>query len=232
LEELDIFIKGEIIDLKIPTREFAKNSLWYSLFNSKHIIRFLEHGVFPNTKEQQEKFFSEQSQKRLLLIITNKENIFKGVISLSSFDFFKRHCTVEIVADPNIDKRISPYQNLEAISLITEYGFKTLGMHRIEAGQHEDLNGWQQRMELIGYKLEGIHTNKFCKGDQVANTVTISCIRKHFEYIYSLRNNKLWDSLENMKKRIKALPKESFAELLRKFFNNKGEDYYNKIYKL
>ena len=102
-------------------------------------------------------------------------------------------------------------------------------MHRIEAGQHEDLNGWQQRMELIGYKLEGIHTNKFSKGDQIANTVTISCVKKSFDYIFSLRDNKLWDSLENMKKRIKALPKQSFAELLREFFNEKGKEYYNTI---
>ena len=32
---LDIFIEGETIDLKIPNANFVKNSNWYKILNSK-----------------------------------------------------------------------------------------------------------------------------------------------------------------------------------------------------
>ena len=69
--KLDIFIKGEKIDLCIPTREFALNSKWYSWFNDPKINTFLEQGVFPNSPTQQLEFFESQEKKkdRLLLII-------------------------------------------------------------------------------------------------------------------------------------------------------------------
>jgi len=58
-------------------------------------------------------------------------------------------------------------------------------------------------MELIGYKLEGLHLNKFCKSHEVANTVTIACVFNDYKTLIENRNNKLWDSLEEMKRRIK-----------------------------
>ena len=85
---LDKFIEGELVDLCIPTMEFARDSEWYSWFNSPKITKYLpELGGFPNTKSDQEKFFAQNKDKRLILIIFNKFNIAKGVISLSAIDF-------------------------------------------------------------------------------------------------------------------------------------------------
>ncbi len=51
--KLDVFIKGELIDLCIPTAEFAATSNWYNWFNDPKTTRFLEQGIFPNTAEEQ-----------------------------------------------------------------------------------------------------------------------------------------------------------------------------------
>ena len=41
-KKLDIFIKGEIVDLGIPTEEFALESDWYSWFNKNTVTKYLE----------------------------------------------------------------------------------------------------------------------------------------------------------------------------------------------
>ena len=58
--KLDVFIKGEMIDLCIPTKEFAEKSDWYSWFNDPKINRFLDQGLFPNDRDLQVAFFEQQ----------------------------------------------------------------------------------------------------------------------------------------------------------------------------
>ena len=131
----------------------------------------------------------------------------------------------------SVETKLSSYAALEAIALITEHGFKTMGMQRISAGQHTNLIGWQQRMELVGYKLEGMHKGKFIKGDEIADVVSISCIHSDFLYLTKLRGSS-WDSLENMKVRIKKLPNRSFSERLKDFFDSDRVNYYAEIFSL
>ena len=48
-KKLDIFIKGEIVDLGIPTEEFALESDCYSWFNKNTVTKYLEfHLLFQN----------------------------------------------------------------------------------------------------------------------------------------------------------------------------------------
>lgn len=71
--KLDIFIEGETIDLRIPTLEFAEKSDWYKWFNNPHVNQFLEHGIFPNTPQEQVYFFTKERRNRLILIANDKK---------------------------------------------------------------------------------------------------------------------------------------------------------------
>ena len=82
--------------------------------------------------------------------------------------------------------------SLESISLITEYTFEKMDMRIISAGQHIDLKKWQYQMELAGYKLEEIHTDKFYKFGKEADSVYIACHIKDYKHIKKNRK-KLWD---------------------------------------
>jgi RimJ/RimL family protein N-acetyltransferase len=228
---LDVFIPGETINLCIPTAAFARESLWYSWFNNQETTRYLDQGVKPNTPELQEQFFLKQANDRLLLIICNIVGQPLGVISLSSIDMVKKTCDVAIVVDANNGKRTTPYISLEAIARITEHGFNALGMEKISAGQHLKLAGWQQRMELLGYRVEGIHRKKFVKGHERADTMSIGCTYEDFLEICAHRGA-LWDSTDSMKARIGRLPKEKLAERLHSFMNTEGNKYYKKIFEL
>ena len=53
LKMLDVFIEGELVDLAIPTEDFAAGDTWYKWFNDKNINKYLEQGLFPNTQKSQ-----------------------------------------------------------------------------------------------------------------------------------------------------------------------------------
>ena len=229
---LDIFIKGELVDLAIPTEEFAAGEIWYKWFNNKSINKYLEQGIYPNTKTSQVNFFKTIGADRLALVIQNKKGKPLGITSLSFINFQKRCCDFALVIDSMADMKIVGFASLEASALIVEHGFNELGVTRINAGQHADLFKWQQRLELLGFRLEGYHKNKFVKGSSIADSVSIAVLYSDFINICNNRGGKLWDSFEKMKKRIDNLPKESAQKKFKNKFSNEIEAYYQKIYNL
>jgi len=228
MNELDIFIAGETLDLCIPTLEYAKTSQWYTWFNNKKITRYLnQQGLFPNTAEMQAEYFNSQGEDRLILIISNKSK-YMGTVSLSSIDRVLKTCDVAVLVDPTKDFQ-SPYIVLEALALITQYAFDVLGMDRICGGQHIGLSGWRMRMELLGYRVEGIKKNGFVKGREVCDVVLIACVYDNYKHLISNRDGALWDSRDKFEKRFKALPKEDFTKKLIKFYSSEGNAYYKNI---
>lgn len=232
MADLDVFIKGELINLCIPTREFALGPDWYKWFNQLEITKYLYQGIYPNTQDKQLSYFESNSRKILQLIIQSKEDVPIGVISLNQINEAKRTCDISIVADNSVSRRLSPYINLEAMSLMSEHGIERLGMSRISAGQHIKLNRWQQRLEILGYKLEGIHSNAFIKGSDISDTLSISLSSEDYHKIKEMRGGQLWDGLEKIRHRIKALPPKSYFDALSDFYENERRSYYNRIFDL
>tara|TARA_B100000787_G_scaffold110031_1_gene81889 strand:- start:9626 stop:10354 length:729 start_codon:yes stop_codon:yes gene_type:complete len=232
---LDIFIEGETIDLKIPNANFVKNSNWYKILNSKKNTRFLDHGLFPNTLKEQVIFFEDSKKNnRIILIIFDKANNFIGVISLSSINFEKSSADIALIL--NQDQKIGPVSknflsSLEAIALVTEHAFETLGLQRVAAGQSIKLDKWQNLMEITGYKIEGINKNKFVKGLKRQDVMMISC--SIIDYLYlKKKRGKLWDSSLKMFNRIKKLPKDTSLIEIKNILNDLDKNYYKKIFNL
>ena len=233
--KLDKFIHGETINLNIPNINFAKKSNWYKFFNSDKNTKFLDHGVFPNTADKQIKFFSNiKNDNRLVLIICDKDENFIGVINLSSINYEKLSADISLILNQDSSIGSTPknfLSALEAIALMTEHGFEKLGLNRISAGQCINLNKWQNIMELTGYKIEGVHKDKFVKGMIISDVMTISCSKNDYLYLKKKRG-KLWDNKNNMLKRIKKLPKVTALKKIKdqlKFLDNQ---YYKKIFNL
>ncbi|MSQ55906.1 MAG: N-acetyltransferase [Betaproteobacteria bacterium] len=229
--KLDIFIAGEAMDLRIPTREFAETSDWYSWFNDPQINRYLDQGVFPNDVAAQIEFLESQKRSRLLLIISNKKQQHLGVISLSAINIPKRSASVALVVNSRKDPANSPVIALEAMARITEHGFAQMGLDRIVAGQHEKLAAWQQRMELLGFRLEGISRRGFVKGRAIADSVSIAAHYDDYLKIVGIRG-KYWDSSKKMMDRFNRLPKEKFVAKMKAFLKTEGETYYRNIFGL
>lgn len=226
--KLDVFIKGELMDLCIPTPEYAKESDWYSWFNNPKTNRYLEQGMFPNTREDELAFYQSEKSKRLLLAIIDKygENI--GVASLSFIDFSKRRADVALVLS---EKDREPLCALEAVARITEHAFTTMGLIRLQGGQHQNLKPWANLMELIGYRNEGIWVNGFVKGAERVNVNRIAINIEDYNFIVNKRGA-LWDSNDNMMKRVRKLPKKCYLDLLNDFYITTREQYYQDIFSI
>ena len=231
MKKLDVFIAGETVDLCIPTLEFAKNSQWYSWFNNKKLTRYLNRqGLFPCTADMQAEYFNSLNQDRLTLIVSNKSK-YLGVVSLSYIDMVTNTCDVATIVDPTVDFQ-SPYIVLESVALITQYAFDVLGINRISGKMHPALSGWRNRMELLGYMVEGIETNGFVKGREVCDRVLIACVYENYQYLLSKRNGCLWDSKSQFEKRIKNLPRENFTKKLISFYSTERNEYYKNLFNL
>ncbi|OGT44935.1 MAG: hypothetical protein A3E82_00685 [Gammaproteobacteria bacterium RIFCSPHIGHO2_12_FULL_38_11] len=229
--QLDVFISGENIDLCVPTREFAEKSDWYSWFNDPKITRYLQQGIFPNNPSMQVDFFEKQHKERLLLIISNKKE-YLGVVSLSSIDFFKKSAQVALVVDSAVDVLKAPLISLEAIARITEHGFQIMGLNKISGAQHINLSaGWGRRMELLGFRVEGINRQACVKGHDIADGVWLAMVYDDYLTIKGNRG-KYWDSAEKMEERIRKLPEKGFTDSLRTFMQKEGESYYQNTYNL
>ena len=235
IKNLDTFISGDKIDLKVPTIKFAKNSNWYQLINSKKNNRYLDHGVFPNTKDDQVNFLKNSKKEgRLVLIVSDKSNNFIGVVNLSNINLEKKSAEIALII--NLDKKISHVSNnilnsLESISLVTTHAFDNLNINRITAGQSISLYKWHNLMELLGYKIEGINKKKIFKNNNFTDAIIISCLREDYEFLKK-RRGVLWDSSKSMLLRIKKLPKETAFYKVRKSFEEIHENYYKYIFNL
>lgn len=229
---LDIFISGELVDLSIPTAKFAECSSWYSWFNDKNITKFLEQGAYPNSSDSQLAFFKNIPQDRIVLIMVDKGGQNIGVISLSFINHSKKTCDIALVVSNEGDKRLRPYISLEAMALLSSHAFSVLGMQRISAGQHIALAGWQSRLELIGYKLEGLHIGNFRKGSEISDSMSISVCCSDYELIRNRRGGKLWDSYVDMKRRIKNFPNRTFLNMLQELYDAERQSYYRNIFDL
>lgn len=226
---LDVFIEGETIDLCIPTLEFAEKSDWYQWFNHPHTTKYLEHGIFPNTREKQVEFFKKAMEERLLLIITNKRGVAIGSTSLLEINYKTRTAGSGAVIGNFIWE--NPLEALEAVARMTEHAFLKMGLNRIEAGQHIGLIPWSHRMSLIGYRLEGILKNAFIKGSESADVLRIAAHYEDYQKISAMRGGGIWDSQEKMLLRIKALPKQPIHKKLQAFFAE-HQSYYDEIFSL
>lgn len=226
---LKILKSGETVDLAIPTEHFALNSEWYSWFNRPDLTKYLYWGISKNTPELQAEYFRNLENDKKVFIIQTKNHIPCGVISFSKINMKNKSADWAIVKDNNIEPQ-NRLSALESVTLLIEYGFKDLGLKRISCGQHVDLKGWQNRLELLGFKLEGIHEKKYVFDKEVANTQSLSCQYEDYIKIKKFRGNKIWDGEIKMLDRIKKLPKKTFRKSLDNLYNKERLNYYNKVF--
>ena len=227
--QLDIFIEGETIDLCIPAPELAHHSDYYKWFNDPYITRYIHSGVFPNTRAKQERFFTEESQERLILAIANKNGDIIGTTSLMAIDYKTRIASFGIIMG-NLNEK-TQIRTLESIARITEHGFLKIGLQRIYAEQHINHISYSHRMSLLGYRIEGIERGGFVKGAERADMMRIACTYEDYQRIVEHRGE-YWDSQESMLARIKTLQKqESMHKKLQSFFQE-SQQYYDRIFSL
>lgn len=199
----NIFLAGEKIDLCIP--EEADFAEWASWFNDQNVTRFLEQGKYPNTIQDQRDFYeSAISEGRFITLIKSKSGRLLGVISLSNINYEKKSCQIALVSP--VASREAILAPLEAMAICTQHAFVRLGVECVWAGQaYTGLIRWIQKLELLGYQVNGIFPDEFRHGLVISDGVRTSITKQRFLSLYGRRGNSLWPGEEMMRKMIAGL---------------------------
>ncbi len=202
----NIFIQGESIDLCVPNDDDF--NIWYTWFNSKHITRFLEQGKIPNSKYLQIEYYKKSIENgRFVVVIKGKEGNLLGVISLSEINYERSSCQIALVCP--VVSRESRFAALEAMALVTDHAFIRLGIERVWASQvFPELKKWTQKLEIIGYKVDGFGRKSFRHGIDVSDSVNISIIKSEYLELSSRRSGSIWPGKHTAEKMLMALKKQ------------------------
>jgi len=134
--DIDIFIKGDTVDLVVLTSEIVEKTNWYKWFNDEENTKYMQQHYYPNSKELQLKYFKEEiegNNKKLQLgIMSKSQNLFCGVISLNNIDHLNRCCEVGLIIGEAEAKRLQYF--IEAVKLTCQHAFDTLNINRIYSG--------------------------------------------------------------------------------------------------
>jgi len=182
-----------LVGKNIYLRPHIKDDLekWCQWRNDQAITRWMYAGDFPNAIESQESFFHNvietgKDGKHLQLAIVDIESdTLFGTHSLTAIDNIHGHAEYAIVIGEQVrGKGIGR----EAAALIHYHAFSTLRLHRVWAGQHENLNKWRDVLvEWVGYREEGVLREMMWKHNKWWNVHIIGCLEKDFWQKWKLK---------------------------------------------
>lgn len=214
------FLEGKIIYLRRPDLQIdIIDGNWHQWFNSLETTKYLTHGIFPVTQEEELNIIKADisSSKNLILAIAEEENKSAiGVISLKNIDYINRRAEIVIV----LGKRAKKGAALEAMALLTQHAFDRLNLEKLYAGQHEGLWKWVNTLELIGYQIEGYRKN-FGRRDCYHYGIILTGITsERFKHLRELRSgNILGNDIEILlKQRSKVNKIPQLAEYLESLY--------------
>jgi RimJ/RimL family protein N-acetyltransferase len=232
--DYDVFIKGETIDLCVPSDDKWVLDQWFRWFNRDEITTYLAQGIYPNTLKSQKAFYDTlvNNDSRIVLLIKPKEyDGFIGVASLSSINLVHRRCDFSMVIGERLNTTGSLFYGLEAKALLTQHAIEKVGLERVNSSQILDLVRWQNWQILFGYQIEGISRKKFRKGDKVYDVLLSACLLEDYQSLINMRNGSLWPGKSKMFQLLKDLPKKTLIEDLSILLPEKQKHYWNEVFK-
>ncbi len=143
------FIRGTKIDLYIPVEDDV-DFLW-ELVNLPEIRDYISVR-FPILKKRTLELI--QKENFLWLVIKNKKEERVGNIQLESFNYVNRRCMLGISLHPDFQNK---GYGTEATSLMVDYAFNVLNMHKIGLEVYAYNKRAIRVYEKIGFKQEALY---------------------------------------------------------------------------
>ncbi|USR89931.1 GNAT family N-acetyltransferase [Phormidium yuhuli AB48] len=216
----DSFLNGTVVYLRRPNLQIdVIEGEWHHWFNDYETTRYLSHGFFPITRDEELEIVKSNMKRSDMLLLTivdidNDKPL--GLISLSDIDPVNRRAEIAIV----MGKRKKLGAALEAMALLTQHAFDRLNLDKIYAGQHEKLWKWVNTLELIGYKIEG-YREKFGRRNCKPYGVVLTGVEvDNFNELRSVRDGKILgdDIYSLMKSRSKKNKVFDLAQYLKSLY--------------
>ena len=195
----EMFLEGRLVFLRKPdVQTDVTEGEWHSWFNDLRTTRYLIHGVFPVSREDEAALIRRDLNNPcnpILAVVDKESGVQIGVISLKSIDWINRCAEIGMV----IGKKRPAGASLEAMALLTKHAFDRLNLERVYGGQHEGLWPWVNMLELIGYRVEGCRRRALLRNGRHADVLITSVLADDFRRLEKERGGDiLTDSIEKL----------------------------------
>lgn len=172
-------LEGERIYLR-EVRLSDVNDNYYKWMNDIKVTQYLESRFYPNSMESLQEYVKskqENPDEVFWAIIVKKDDTHIGNVKLGPIDWIHRLGDIGIlIGDKNCWGK--GYAS-EVIDIIVQYGFKTLNLHKLTAGNYSTNRGATKIFEKSGFKIEGIlKQHCFCNGEYV-DVVLLGLLNNH-----------------------------------------------------
>jgi [ribosomal protein S5]-alanine N-acetyltransferase len=134
----EYFLENSLIYLrKIEKSDLNKN--YYDWLNDSSTIKFMEIRKFPNSISDIEEYIMESSESNSIImfaICLKESSKHIGNIKLWQIDWINKNAMISILIGDQECRGMGIAK--ESISLICDYAFNILNMHKLRAGIHEE----------------------------------------------------------------------------------------------
>lgn len=175
-----VFLKGERIHLRSLSEQDLNNE-YLQWLNDEEVCQFNSHAVFPNTEGKMRSYFAGlQNQQNTVVLaivhIESKKHI--GNISLQNINWVSRNAEFAILL--GMKEYWGKGLAKEAMTLIIDYGFTRLNLHRIYCGTFEENIAMRKLAITLKMKEEGIRREAIFKNGTYHNIYEYGVL--HNEY--------------------------------------------------
>ena len=152
---------------------------WYDWINDNDAVEFLD-GVYPISKEYLKSYYEQnQPPKSVMFAICDKNSDkYFGNAKLGPIDWINRSCNYGRLIGLK-EYRGKGYGS-EALKLLVEYGFFTLGLNRIHSGAIESNVASLKSNEKVGFRKEGIQIDAVWRNGKFNNVISLAITRNDY----------------------------------------------------
>jgi len=149
--------------------------------NDPEVCQFNSHHFFPYNQEQGKQYIQNTNSshnKLVLAIVTKKDNIHIGNISLQQINYIDRSAEYAIIIGEK--KYWGQGYAKEASDLIVKHGFVELNLNRIYCGTSEKNFGMIKLAKALNMKKEGLRRKAMYKNGNYHNIIEFGLLRREY----------------------------------------------------
>lgn len=174
------FLIGERVYLR-PLEESDLNEEYLSWLNDYKVSHFIEAGRFPvtlaRTREYLQRFASSQTDL-ILAVVDQQSDQHLGNITLNRIDWINRKADTGLIIG-KAEFRGRGYA-FEAWSLLLDYAFRRLGLHKVTAGAIVDNTACIEVLKRLGFQVEGTFRSEILIDGEYKDVVHLGLLQEEF----------------------------------------------------
>lgn len=173
------FIVGEKIYLRALEAEDVKN--YYHWLNDPEVTKYTSHGIFPVTREEEEKWYSEVAKSKntiVLAIVDKKTDTHIGNCTIQNINWTNRHAEYAVIIGEK--KFWRKGIGTEVAKLLIEHAFNRLNLNKVWLGVNTQNKGAVRSFEKAGFVREGILRQEIYRNGRYYDVVRMSILKQEY----------------------------------------------------